>query len=38
MQQRVAYDLDYLRRWSPWVDIQILWRTVWLVIRDRNAY
>jgi putative colanic acid biosynthesis UDP-glucose lipid carrier transferase len=38
MRQRVAYDLDYLRRWSPWVDIQILWRTVWLVIRDRNAY
>lgn len=38
MRRRVEYDLDYLRRWSPWVDIQILWRTIWLVIRDRNAY
>lgn len=38
MQKRVAFDLDYLRHWSPWVDIQILWRTVWVVFRDRNAY
>jgi len=38
MRQRVAYDLDYLRRWSPWIDLKILWRTAWLVIRDRNAY
>jgi len=38
MRARVAYDLDYLRHWSPWVDIKILWRTALLVVRDRNAY
>jgi putative colanic acid biosynthesis UDP-glucose lipid carrier transferase len=38
MRMRVAYDLEYLRRWSPWVDIAILWRTALLVLRDRNAY
>jgi putative colanic acid biosynthesis UDP-glucose lipid carrier transferase len=38
MQKRVAFDLEYLRHWSPWVDIQILWRTVFVVFRDQNAY
>jgi lipopolysaccharide/colanic/teichoic acid biosynthesis glycosyltransferase len=38
MRMRVAYDLDYMRHWSPWVDLKILWRTAWLVVRDRNAY
>ncbi|HTE39193.1 MAG TPA: undecaprenyl-phosphate glucose phosphotransferase [Steroidobacteraceae bacterium] len=38
MQMRVAYDLDYLQHWSPWIDIKILWRTAWLVFGDRNAY
>jgi putative colanic acid biosysnthesis UDP-glucose lipid carrier transferase len=38
MQRRVAYDLEYLRHWSPWIDFKILWRTVWVVIGDRNAY
>jgi len=38
MQARVNYDLDYLRRWSPILDLEILWRTVIAVIRHRNAY
>jgi putative colanic acid biosynthesis UDP-glucose lipid carrier transferase len=38
MQMRVAYDLDYLQHWSPWIDLKILWRTAWLVFGDRNAY
>jgi putative colanic acid biosynthesis UDP-glucose lipid carrier transferase len=38
MKKRIAYDLEYLRHWSPWIDLQILWRTVWVVFRDRNAY
>ena len=33
MSARVRYDLEYLRRWSPWLDITILFRTMWLVIR-----
>lgn len=38
MRARVSYDLEYLRHWSPWIDIKILLRTALLVIRDRNAY
>jgi Undecaprenyl-phosphate galactose phosphotransferase WbaP len=31
-QQRVALDVDYIRRWSPWLDIKILLRTVRVVL------
>jgi len=39
MAARVRYDLEYLRNWSPWLDIKILVRTLLVVINDRhNAY
>jgi putative colanic acid biosynthesis UDP-glucose lipid carrier transferase len=38
MQARVNYDLDYLRRWSPMLDIKILLMTVVKVFRDEKAY
>jgi putative colanic acid biosynthesis UDP-glucose lipid carrier transferase len=38
MRARVLFDLEYLRHWSPWIDIKILLRTALLVVRDRNAY
>ena len=38
MAARIRYDLDYLRNWSLGLDLYILFRTVALVIRDRNAY
>lgn len=38
MQARVNYDLDYLRRWSPMLDLEILFRTVITVLRHQNAY
>ena len=39
MSERVRYDLEYLRHWSPWLDIKILIKTVGVVLRDRrNAY
>jgi putative colanic acid biosynthesis UDP-glucose lipid carrier transferase len=28
MEYRVEHDLDYIRRWSPWLDLKILWLTV----------
>ncbi|MGA0609832.1 undecaprenyl-phosphate glucose phosphotransferase [Caldimonas sp. KR1-144] len=38
MQARVEYDLEYLRNWSLGLDLQIIARTVWLVLADRQAY
>jgi putative colanic acid biosynthesis UDP-glucose lipid carrier transferase len=38
MRLRVQYDLDYLRHWSLRLDIEILVKTLLLVIRGRNAY
>jgi len=38
MRQRVEYDLDYLRHWSAWLDIKIIFKTIKLVIHDTKAY
>jgi putative colanic acid biosynthesis UDP-glucose lipid carrier transferase len=38
MQARVNYDLDYLRRWSPTLDVKILLRTALKLFRDDKAY
>jgi putative colanic acid biosysnthesis UDP-glucose lipid carrier transferase len=38
MQQRVQYDLDYLKNWSLGLDLKIIARTSLIVLRDRNAY
>ena len=38
MQARVEYDLEYLRNWSLALDLQIIVRTVRLVLFDRHAY
>ena len=38
MKARVEYDLDYLRRWSLWLDLRIMVRTVRIVSNDKMAY
>jgi putative colanic acid biosynthesis UDP-glucose lipid carrier transferase len=38
MEQRLAYDLEYLRRWSLWLDMKLICQTVWKTISDKNAY
>jgi putative colanic acid biosynthesis UDP-glucose lipid carrier transferase len=38
MQQRVDYDIDYLRNWSLRLDLHIIARTIRLVLFDRGAY
>lgn len=38
MQKRVDHDLDYIRNWSPWLDVKILFLTVFVVFRAENAY
>lgn len=36
--ERVRLDEYYVRNWSLWLDIYILMRTVWVVLRGKGAY
>ncbi len=38
MEARVNYDLDYLRRWSPMLDLKILFQTFLKLFHDGKAY
>jgi putative colanic acid biosynthesis UDP-glucose lipid carrier transferase len=38
MRRRIEYDLDYLRHWSPSLDLRILAQTFTRVLSDRKAY
>ncbi len=38
MRQRVELDLEYIGRWSPWLDIEILARTALVPFSWTNAY
>ncbi|HET9388055.1 MAG TPA: undecaprenyl-phosphate glucose phosphotransferase [Steroidobacteraceae bacterium] len=38
MRARVEYDLEYLRRWSPLLDLKILALTAVRLLRDEKAY
>jgi putative colanic acid biosynthesis UDP-glucose lipid carrier transferase len=38
MENRIAYDLAYLRHWSLQLDLWIVLRTLLVVWHDRNAY
>jgi putative colanic acid biosynthesis UDP-glucose lipid carrier transferase len=38
MQARVNYDLEYLRHWTPLLDIKILLLTAVRLLRDEKAY
>jgi Undecaprenyl-phosphate glucose phosphotransferase len=36
--KRVEHDLYYLRNWSLWFDIKIIWLTLWRGFFSKNAY
>jgi putative colanic acid biosynthesis UDP-glucose lipid carrier transferase len=39
MKARIEYDLDYLRHWSLRLDLQIIWKTIFVVFkRPDSAY
>jgi putative colanic acid biosynthesis UDP-glucose lipid carrier transferase len=38
MEKRIEYDLEYLRKWSLSLDIEIVLRTISQVLRDGKAY
>jgi undecaprenyl-phosphate galactose phosphotransferase/putative colanic acid biosynthesis UDP-glucose lipid carrier transferase len=38
ISQRVKMDLWYINNWSLWLDLQIMIKTFFEVLRKRNAY
>lgn len=38
IRKRLQYDLDYIQRWSFWLDIRILWMTVEHVVLNRITW
>lgn len=37
-EERIGLDLYYVRNWSPWMDVYLLTRTIWVVVFQRGAY
>lgn len=38
MEKRVQHDLEYIQRWGLWLDLKIIWLTVFSPKVHRNAY
>ena len=38
MKARIDYDLDYLRNWSLRLDLYIIAKTAWIVLKGENAH
>jgi len=36
--QRVEHDLYYVKNWSAWLDLKILFMTFWTVVAGRNSF
>ena len=38
MEMRIQYDIEYIRRWSLWMDFKIVLFTIFRSFNDKNAY
>ncbi|HKY92568.1 MAG TPA: undecaprenyl-phosphate glucose phosphotransferase [Nevskiaceae bacterium] len=38
MEERIRFDLEYIKNWSPMLDIRIIFMTIMMIFRDKNAY
>jgi len=36
--ETMAYDLEYVRTWSFWLDLKILWKTIFVVFTGKGAF
>ncbi|MCR4734778.1 MAG: undecaprenyl-phosphate galactose phosphotransferase WbaP [Treponema sp.] len=37
-EERIAFDTYYIQNWSIWLDIWIIIKTVWVVLKGKGAY
>jgi len=37
-EERVRLDMHYIRNWSIWLDLQVIWRTIPAVVKSDGAY
>lgn len=38
IEERIKCDLDYIQNWSLWLDLKIMWLTIWKGFLNKNAY
>ena len=38
MRKRIEFDLEYMREWSLWLDMKIIFLTIFRGFNDKNAY
>ncbi len=38
MEKRIEYDLEYIRNWGVWLDLRIIWKTIFGGFTGKNAY
>jgi putative colanic acid biosynthesis UDP-glucose lipid carrier transferase len=38
MERRIRFDHQYIRDWSLWMDLKILGKTLFVVLKSENAY
>lgn len=38
LKRRLEYDLEYIARWSPWLDVKILYRTIFCIFDNHHVF
>lgn len=38
LTQTLKYDVEYVKNWNFWLDIKILWKTIFVVLAGKDAY